>query len=100
MPILLLPCGPVGQGVENTFVVLCFSHCSMLTFVPLACLLHRSERERQLGGGWHTSSKQIANHLVTDSSYSHPLPEPYKFDDHASPGKRLARSRWSLDRKH
>ena len=92
-------CGPIGQGVEDTLVVLC-NHGLMLTVVPLARFLNRFERDVILGGGAAHFIKQIANDLVAYGCYSHPPPLPHKLDNHASPCKRLARARRSLDWQH
>src|SRR5206468_8407596 len=98
------PCGyfcrPAFQGVENCLVILRVDHSWILAFVSVACFLHCFERNTSFSGGAAHLAEQIANHLVTDSSYSYPPTLLHKFDHHASPGKRFAGARWSLDRKH
>src|SRR4029077_7281977 len=94
-------CGPGGQGIEDSLVVLGKDHLRMLTVASLASFLNRFGRRNPiLGGGAIYLFKQIANNLVTDSGYSYPPTLFHKLDDHASPGKRLARARRPLDRKH
>jgi hypothetical protein len=70
------------------------------TLVSVTRFLHGFEGDTSVSCGTARLAKQLADNFVGHSRYSHPPTQSHKFDNHASPGKRLAGARRSLDRKH